>query len=250
MSRHIETRINDNYLTITLNRPNQKNAITLEMYTSMINTLHSASSDPDIRAVLIQGSEECFTAGNDLNDFAGNLPDSADNPILVFLHTINQFEKPLIAAAAGDAVGIGTTMLYHCDFVLASESTRFRMPFTHLGLIPEAGSTLLMPMYAGQRKAFELMVMGEEFDAETAVSAGLVNYIALDGNLHEAAAEYAAKIAKLPPNAVQTAKKLMKKGLTEKTTERINLEAEIFINLLRTRESQAAIMAFLSKGQS
>lgn len=249
MTEYIKTDKKGKILTINLNRPEQKNALSLNMYKAITSLLIEAEEDSGINAVVLRGTEECFTSGNDLNDFISNLPASKDNPILIFLHTVHRFKKPLIAAVGGDAVGIGTTVLFHCDTVVASENARFRMPFVNLGLIPEAGSTYMLPDAIGHRNAFQLLVTGDVFDSETAKQAGLVNFIAPAGKLLETAHKEAEKIAALPPSAVMSAKMLMKKNYMEEVAERIDLEAELFIKHLKTEEAQNAIMAFLSKGQ-
>lgn len=247
MTKDIRSEIKGKVLTIALNRPSVKNAVSLEMYTEMTRLLKSAEEDKNINAVLLRGNDECFTSGNDLNDFISNIPESLNNPILNFIRAACDFKKVLIAAVAGDAVGIGTTILFHCDFVAASENSKFRMPFVNLGLIPEAGSTLLLPSYMGHRHAFQFLVMGEQFGAETAKKAGLVNEV-VNGSVTDAAEKYAEQIASLPASAVQTAKMLMKKEYSEELNKRIDEEGGLFMKHLLSQEAHDAISAFLFKG--
>jgi enoyl-CoA hydratase/carnithine racemase len=166
-----------NVLTITFNRPEKKNSMTAAMYGVLARTLDEAAGDAQIRVVILNGNEQIFSAGNDLGDFVENPPDNADAPVWQFLRTLSAFPKPMIAAVCGAAVGIGTTMLLHCDLVFAGDNAKFSLPFVNLGICPEAASSLLLPRLAGYQRAARAFLTGEPFDATSAVQMGLVNEI-------------------------------------------------------------------------
>ena len=239
--------INGNIRHIEINRRKYKNALTSSMYLDLAAALQQADEDQDIRVVMLSGDEEVFCAGNDLNDFIDNPPSDKNAPPFVFLLAINAFKKPLIAATAGPAIGIGTTMLLHCDYVVASENTLFKMPFVQLGCTPEGASSLLLPQLIGQRKAAELLMLGSSFDAANALGFGIVNKVCANGDVINRAKEIAIKMAKQPPSAIQAAKALMKAPLIEKIRETILIEGEIFAKHLKSAEAQQAINAFLGK---
>jgi len=232
---------------IRMNRPEKKNALTLAMYEAMANAIEDAGKLDSVRCLIIAGTQDVFCAGNDLNDFivmarSGSLGE----PIVRFLHTLARCEKPIVAAVSGAAVGIGTTMLLHCDQVIASDSAVLLTPFVSLGLLPEAGSSLIAPRLMGHSRAFSLLIMGKPLTAEEARSAGIVNTVipaaALDGH----ALNIAREIAALPPESVIAARRLMR-GSVEETITRIDEEVEAFKTRLASPEAQKALAAFLNR---
>lgn len=245
----IETIHHPRLLEVRLTRPEKKNALTLDMYTLLINTLEAAARSDDIRAVLISGAGESFCAGNDIADFlAGgdNLESLA--PVVRFLHTLVDFPKPLLAAVQGDTVGIGTTLLLHCDLVIAADDLRCCLPFTRLGLVPEGGSSFLLPQMIGQRKAFELLIEGAPFDARTALDAGLVNQIVPRPELEAVSLQRAQALTELPPDAMALSKQLLRGHQKEQLHRVIDQEVEHFAARLSSAEARAAFTAFLKAG--
>lgn len=232
-------------LTLTLNRPAKQNAITREMYQALANAINEAQNDFGIRAVLITSSSENFTAGNDLYDFLNVAPHEESSPVMNFLHAIHNLAKPLLAAVSGNAVGIGTTMLFHCDVVVASPSTKFSMPFVNLGLVPEAGSSLLFPRLVGHQRASKVFLAGEPFGAEDALDFGLIAEIS--DRPVDSAKVIAEKIASQPPNAVIQTKALLKSELHEKVSAVMRAEGELFQMALQSDEAREAFMNFLAK---
>ena len=196
-------------LTLTLNRPEKQNAITREMYQTLASALAEANGDFAIRAVIITTSSQHFTSGNDLFDFLNAPPLEPGSPVMNFLEQIHNFSKPLIAAISGNAVGIGTTMLFHCDVVVAAPTTRFSMPFVNLGLVPEAGSSLLFPRLVGYQRAAKVFLTGESFDSEFALEVGLIAEIS--ETPLASARLIAEKIATQPPSAIIQTKAILKK---------------------------------------
>jgi enoyl-CoA hydratase/carnithine racemase len=194
-------------LRIGINRPDKLNAINRQMYSEMATALQRAEQDDTIRVVLIHGSADCFTSGNDLRDFALDPPTGEDSPVFTFLAAISQASKPLIAAVTGPAIGIGTTMLLHCDLVYAGETAQFQTPFVNLGLCPEAASSLLLPQLAGYQRAAEMLLLGQPFSADRAYETGLVNAIYPGNKVFPHALAQAQLMAKQPPAAVRLAKK-------------------------------------------
>jgi enoyl-CoA hydratase/carnithine racemase len=232
-------------LTLTLNRPEKQNAITREMYQTLSNAINEANGDFGIRAVLITTSSKHFTAGNDLFDFLNTPPLEEGSPVMNFLGAIHNFSKPLLAAVSGNAVGIGTTMLFHCDVVVAAPSAKFSMPFVNLGLVPEAGSSLLFPRLVGHQQASKVFLTGEPFGSEEALAMGLIAEIS--DNPNESARAIAAKIAAQPPNAVIQTKALLKSELHDKVKVVMRAEGELFQMALQSDEAREAFMNFLSK---
>ncbi|MBT00731.1 MAG: enoyl-CoA hydratase [Oceanospirillaceae bacterium] len=234
---------------LRLSRPDKKNALTQRMYHTLVEQLELARSEPDVRVVLLTGSGEAFCSGNDIADFLNGAQDPSQMGIIVrFLHTLVDFPKPLLAAVHGDAVGIGTTMLLHCDRVIAADNLKCQMPFVRLGLVPEGGSSLLLPQALGQRQAFELLIEGKPFDAEQAKNCGLVNQIVSRSELEATALESAWGIAALPEEAVQLGKELLKAGQREQLHTVIDREARLFASRLSSREAQQAFTSFLQAG--
>lgn len=232
--------------TIRFDRPDKKNAITLEMYAALCAGLEAAAGDPAVRAVVLAGSRDCFTAGNDVPDFIRAAQGGGDLTVSGgFLRAIATFDKPLVAAVAGVAIGIGTTMLLHCDLVYAAPTARFKMPFVDLALVPEAGSSVLLPALVGARRAAQLLLLGEQLDAATALSWGLINGIADDP---EAAARAAAqRLAACAPTALRTTKALTRRATREAVLEAIRVEGEAFIERLRSPEAMEALQAVMAR---
>lgn len=231
-------RQQDGILTITFNRPNKKNALDKAMYQAINEALLLAENDLGVRAVLIRGQASAFTAGNDLNDFNVRKHGEKSSAI-VLLETLHQFEKPIVAAVAGVAVGIGVTMLLHMDLVYASPETRFRMPFINLGVVPEGASSLLLPMRIGHQRAAKLLMLGDFFTAREAVEFGIASEEVPLDDLFEHAESTALRLSKLPAQAMQTTKNLMKQSLKDEISETIGREAKLFSQMIQTEESQA-----------
>jgi enoyl-CoA hydratase/carnithine racemase len=235
-------------LRLQINRPEKKNALTLEMYGQMTSALEAADRDPTVRVILIHGSGDSFTSGNDLQDFVQAPPVGDDSPVGRFITAISQARKPLVAAVSGVAVGIGTTMLLHCDFVYAAENTRFQAPFVNLALLPEAGSSLLLPMQIGHLRAAELLMLGEPFAAAKALQYGLVTEVAADGAAALAAAQaVAAKLAAKPPAALHLTKLLLKGPHAKQVAAQVTDETRYFVEQVRSPEAAEAFQAFFEK---
>ena len=232
-------------LHLKLNRPEKKNALTQEMYQSLATKINEAAGDFAIRAVVISSAGDAFTAGNDINDFANNPPMDEGSPVFSFLFAIHNFPKPLIASVHGRAVGIGTTMLMHCDIVSANPNTIFSMPFVSLGLVAEGGSSYLFPRLVGHAKAAEILLTGRSFSAEEALQMGLINSIA-DDQL-SAAMKFAQVLAEQPPTAVINTKALIKSGSHDALNQVMRAEGELFKMAMDSDEAQQAFMNFLLK---
>lgn len=232
-------------LTLTLNRPEKQNAITREMYQTLASAINEANGDFGVRAVLITSSSQHFTSGNDLFDFLNIPPLEEGSPVMNFLGAIHNFSKPLLAAVSGNAVGIGTTMLFHCDVVVAAPTTKFSMPFVNLGLVPEAGSSLLFHRLVGHQRASKVFLTGEPFSPTEALEMGLIAEVS--DNPIESARAIALKIAAQPPNAVIQTKALIKSELHDKVTAVMRAEGELFQMALQSDEAREAFMNFLSK---
>ena len=233
-------------MEIRFNRPEKKNALTRAMYDGVVAAFASAETDPAIRVILLTGAGDTFTSGNDIKDFqqrAAGANTSAASPFLTALSTLT---KPLVAAVNGAAIGVGTTMLAHCDLIVAARSARFVMPFTSLGLVPEAASSLLFPNLLGHQRASALLLLGEPMDAETAREWGFVNRVVADEDLMTAARDVAARLAALPPASVRMTKDLIKNGRTD-VPGRIEQELVLFRDRLRSPEATEAFQAFAEK---
>jgi enoyl-CoA hydratase/carnithine racemase len=232
-------------MEITLNRPKRKNALTLAMYEAMSAALADASADPAIRVVSIRG-EGNFTSGNDLQDFLQAPPTNENSPVFRFLMALLDFDKPLVAIVDGPAVGVGTTMLLHCDLVYAGENARFQLPFVNLALIPEAGSSYLLPKMFGHQKASELLLFGDAFDAATAKDLHLVNAVVPSDDLLAFAREKIAALCAKPARSLRLTKKLLHHD-RDVVKERMGAEAVLFGELLASPELAEAIGAFFEK---
>jgi enoyl-CoA hydratase/carnithine racemase len=247
MSEHVSVSIAAGVSTMRIERPEKQNALTSVMYDMMSDALAFGESSSRVRCFLITGMPGVFTAGHDVNELHGFAQGGAigESP-LHFLKTLASLEKPVVAAVDGMAIGIGTTMLFHCDYVVASEWSTFSAPFVDLGLSPEAGSSLLAPRLMGHQRAFELFVMGEHFDAQRAHQAGFVNKVVPAESVEPIAEAAAIAIAAKPPEAVRTALKLMR-GERRDLAQRIEKEASSFTELLRSPAARDALQAFIDR---
>lgn len=235
-------------LMLQLNRPDKKNALTRAMYSQLAQALEQADADATVNAVLIQGSSECFTAGNDIADFLEQPPTDLDSPPFHFMKSLLNCRKPVIAAVAGAAVGIGTTLLLHCDLVYVSRDARLRMPFVNLGLCPEFGSSLILPRLLGHAKAAELLLLGEGFSGEQAAIWGIATEALGSGEAALAKArEVAQRFETLAPGAVQGSKHLMKSVDREQLRQVIEEEGALFTQRLKSPEAIAALSGFINK---
>lgn len=246
MAEHIVVSVQDRILFIRLDRAEKKNALTRGMYLGMIEALKQAEADSAVRVVVITGTQDCFTAGNDLMDFANAKPGET-SPAIVYLQTLAAAQKPVIAAVAGVAVGIGTTMLLHCDLVYAAPDARFQLPFVNLGLCPEAGSSLMLPELMGHRRAAELLLFGEPFGSGKAQELGIVNAVYPGGELLAEATAKARQLAEKPPSALRTTKALLKRNAAGAVAEAMARETEQFAALLQGPEAREAMMAFMQR---
>jgi enoyl-CoA hydratase/carnithine racemase len=246
MAEHIVVSVQDRVLSIRLDRLEKKNALTRGMYVGMIEALQQAEADANVRIVLISGTQECFTAGNDLMDFAAAKPGET-SPAITYLQTLAAAQKPVIAAVGGVAVGIGTTMLLHCDLVYAATDVRFQLPFVNLGLCPEAGSSVMLPELMGHRRAAELLFFGEPFNAEAAHVMGIVNAVVPGSELLATAMAKAQTLAEKPPAALRITKALLKRGAAGAISDAMAAETEKFAALLQGPEAKEAMMAFMQR---
>ena len=236
----------DGILTVSFNRPEKKNALTGAMYATLADTLEAADSDRTVRVILFTGNGGAFTAGNDLQDFLNNPPQGDDTPVFRFLRAISTASKPMIAAVCGVAVGVGTTMLLHCDLVYAAGDAKLSLPFVNLALVPEAASSLLLPAMIGHHRAAELLLLGEPFTAETAKEYGIVNMIVSSEQLLDTALTAARKIAAKPPTAVRLTKQLLRQSRGD-VAGQMAAEGVHFRAQLKSAEAREAMTAFFEK---
>jgi len=234
-------------LTLTLNRVEKKNSLTSAMYAELAQALDSAQADSQTKVVLMQGHETVFSAGNDIADFLKQPASGEDSPVFRFLRGLALFPKPLIASVCGPAVGIGTTMLLHCDLVYAGDNAAFSMPFVNLGLCPEAGSSLLAVQLMGYQRAAEALLLGEPFLAETALEMGLVSRVLPPTEVNAYAQQQARKMAAKPMSSLMETKRLMKAGLTPQVLDRIKQEGLVFGRMLKEPAAIEAFSAFMEK---
>lgn len=229
---------------ITINRPDRRNALDVATYTGLIAALRAADADSAVKVVVLTGAGGSFSSGNDIKDFA-----AADGPSVAieFLNTISTVTKPVVAAVEGHAVGIGTTMLLHCDLAYAGRGASFRLPFVTLGLCPEGASSYLLPLVAGSKRAAELLMLGEPFGPDQALDAGIVNAVTEEGGALAKALERARALAALPPQSVALTKMLLKRGNAATVAETIMVEARHFAERRISEEAQAAFAAFLKR---
>jgi enoyl-CoA hydratase/carnithine racemase len=245
----IVTERSGKILSLQLNRPTKKNAMTSSMYITMAELLGEAGKDDQISVVLWHAAGNSFSAGNDIEDFMKNPPGSGESPQAQLMHAFINFDKPLVAAVQGAAIGGGTTMLAHCDFVYAGESAKFQLPFVNLGLVPEFGSSYLLPLRFGYTRAAELILLGAPFDASRAAQLGLVTQVVPDQSLLATATETARTLAEKPAAAVQASKTLMKRALREQLEQAVKLENEIFAERVRSDDAKKAFTAFFVRRQ-
>lgn len=233
---------------LRLNRPEKKNALTTEMYKVICDAIEAGDADPDVRVHVLMGHPGVFSAGNDLNDFLANSKGNASltSETIRFIRLLPVIKKPVIAAVDGMAVGIGTTLLFHCDLVFATPSSHFATPFLDLGLVPEAGSSLTFTRTMGYQRAFELLLLGNPFNAERAVAAGFVNAVVAPAELEATAMATAQRLAAKPPEALLIGRQLMR-GNSDEMVKRVNEEALAFANRLKSPEAREAFEAFLEK---
>ena len=248
MSAHIKVGRDGAVLDIVLARPEKKNALTADMYDAMIAALDAAEADAAIGAVLVRGEGGAFTAGNDIADFLATTKDMNDFGGLRFVRRIAVFDKPLVAAVDGVAVGVGTTMLFHCDLVYASPGARFRMPFVDLALVPEAAASLLVPRRVGAARATELLMLAEPFDAARAEALGIVNAVVAANDLLAHARRKAAALAGKPREALLATRRLIR-GDRAEIVARIDAEARVFGERMASAEARAVFTAFMSRGK-
>ena len=232
-------------LTISLDRPEKMNALTRDMYAELARALNEASGDFGVRAVILTSAGDHFTAGNDIRDFMDHPPTSEDSTVAAFLAAILEFPKPLLAAVKGNAIGVGTTMLLHCDVVVADPQSKFSMPFVSLGLVPEAGSSLLFPALVGYQRAAKIFMTGETFSAESAREMGLVAEISNDS--YASALKIAQQIAAQPPTAIINTKALIKASKHDAVAAVMKAEFELFAMALTSDEAMEAFMNFMAK---
>ena len=234
-------------MTLTLNRVDKKNSITVAMYATMADALEGAAQDAAVRAVVLQGHATVFSAGNDIGDFLNNPPAGGESPVFRFLRAISTFPKPLVAAVCGPAVGVGTTMLFHCDLVYAGDNAAFSMPFVNLGLCPEAASSLLVPQMMGYHRAAEALLLGEPFMAEAALEVGLVNRIVPPTEANGIAQVQARKLAAKPVSSLIETKRLMKQGQAPAVARQMAEEGALFARMLTEPAAREAFSAFMEK---
>lgn len=238
----------DAILRVQFNRPKKKNALNFGMYNAVTAALQQADSDPSIRVVYLTGSEDSFTAGNDLGDFLSGLrPTDEVGPAGRFIKQISITETPIVAAVNGIAVGVGVTMLLHCDLVYAAENALFNFAFIDLGAVPEAASSYLLPRMVGQRRAAELLMLGEKFGAVTACDYGIVNDVVSAESLQEFAWDRAVRLSKKPPQALRQTKQLLKRGAAQAVADTIEAEGVIFSERINSAEARAIMMSILSR---
>jgi enoyl-CoA hydratase/carnithine racemase len=245
---HVLVHAEAGLLTLSLNRPEKKNALTQDMYSQLAEALRSADQDPTIRAVLLTGSETCFTSGNDVADFLNSPRALGDRPVMQFMRALFDMSKPVVAAVTGPAVGIGTTLLLHCDLVFVSRDARLQMPFVNLGLCPEFGSSVLLPRLVGAPRAAQLLLLGEVFNGEQATAWGLANECL--GNGHDTLARartMALRFTQLAPQAVADSKRLLRGADREALWQVIVQEGELFSQRLRSPEAIEAMSAFMQR---
>jgi enoyl-CoA hydratase/carnithine racemase len=243
----IKTATIEGIATIEIARPEKKNALTLAMYTAMADALNAASADDSVRALLITGQPGIFTSGNDLEDFMSRPPASEESPVLRFMSALVACEKPVLAAVTGAAVGIGATLLLHCDLVYVSDQARLAMPFVGLGLVPEFASTLLVPRLMGSAWAAEKLLLGEPFTGAEAVEIGLANAVLPPEEVLPHTRRMAERFNALPPGAVRATKRLMRAASASDIARTIQAESAVFAERLRSPEAQEAFQAFFQK---
>jgi enoyl-CoA hydratase/carnithine racemase len=243
----IKSEVTGRVARIRFDRVDKKNAITPEMYSMLGKALTDAEADPAVRAVLLHGTADCFTAGNDVADFVNVPRTPGKTPAKALFDILPVMAKPVVAAVGGPAIGIGSTMLLHCDLVYAAPNARFQLPFVPLGIVPEFGSTYLLPLLAGYQRAAELLLLGQPFSAQKAYEAGIVTEVVPQGQLIEHASKIAVALAALPPESIRLTKRLMKARHGATLAAAIEEETRIFGERLSSPEAKEALSAFLEK---
>ena len=248
MTEHIQVGRQGERLSIRMNRPERRNAITVAMYAALADAIESAADDGSIRLITLEGAGEDFTAGNDLADFIAEMPPpgTTDIPVWRLLRALAKNQVPILAAVHGNAVGIGTTILFHCDIVLAEEGSRFVMPFVDLGLVPEAASSLILPRLAGRRRAARYLLLGESFGAEEAMEFGLVSHVVPRGELDSAVVSKVDALLAKPTEALRLTQRLLRREDTNEILQRMELENGHFGERLTSDEVKQAIAAFFA----
>lgn len=243
----IKTATLNGVATVEIARPEKKNAITQAMYQQMADAINAAAADASVRAVLITGQPGIFTSGNDIEDFMQRPPGNLESPAFVFMKALMGCEKPVIAAVTGAAIGIGTTMLLHCDFVYVSDEARLAMPFVSLGLVPEFASSLIVPQLMGNARAAEKILLGDPFTGADAVEVGVANAVLPANEVVNHARRIAERFNALPPGAVRDTKKLMRRARSQAALETIGVEGKVFAERLQSPEAKEAFSAFFQK---
>ena len=246
-TEHVVTELQDRVLTIRMNRPDKKNAISGAMYAALADAFNDANANPAVRAIVLTGTPDCFSSGNDLADFLNNPENASGQVIARFMQAMVDGVKPVVGAVTGPAIGIGTTVLLHCDLIYAGEKTRFQMPFVNIGICPEFASSLMLPAIMGHARAAELILLGEMFTAAKALDYGLINAVLPDAEVHAYAHAQALKLAAQPPNAMRTSKGLLKRWTREHVKEVIGVEINHFGPMLKQPEALEALGAFMQK---
>jgi enoyl-CoA hydratase/carnithine racemase len=244
MTEQVLTELKEGVLLITINRPEKKNALNYAMYNTMADAIEGAEEDKAVRVLLITGTADAFTSGNDIADFVAAPTEEGTNPASRFLYALAGCGVPVVAAVNGLAVGVGTTMLMHCDQVYAAESAKFILPFVNLGVVPEAASSLLLTRQAGYQKAAELLLLGEPFDAGAALEAGIVARVCSDDTLMDAAQEVALKLAAKPRGALRASKQLLRRS-SESVEQRMKAEMHAFVEQIHSPASVEIMTAFM-----
>jgi len=247
MSESVRIRQADGVFHIEMARPEKKNALTAAMYRTMADALAGAEADPAVRVILISGAGGNFTAGNDLADFLDKPPMDESAPVYRFIEGFARLQKPFVAAVEGVAIGIGTTMLLHCDLAYAGSGARFALPFANLGLTPEAASSLLLPLCIGHARAAEMLMLGEAFSAQVALDVGIVNAVLPDAQVLDHALERCRKLTTQPAASLRLTKQLMKRAQQALVRETMSFEAEVFRQRLESPEAKEAFAAFFAK---
>lgn len=243
----VKTSLSDGVLNVVMDRPERKNSLTTAMYAALCDALDEASRNPQVKVLLMSGAGGVFTAGNDLDDFVSKPPQSMDAPVFQFMLKMAELEKPVVAAVEGLAIGVGTTMLLHCDLVYVSQEARFSLPFVNLGLVPEAGSSLLFAKASGHQRAAEKLLLGDVFRADEAQELGFINRLLPTGEVLPFAMVQALRLAQLPNGSVRGTKALMKARQREDVLQQIRDEAQVFMDRVKGPAAQEAIAAFKAK---
>jgi enoyl-CoA hydratase/carnithine racemase len=247
-SEHVRVEPKGGELAITLARPERRNAITVAMYAALAEAIESAARDESVRVISLRGQGQDFAAGNDLADFLTALPrDTSEIPVWRLLRVLATCETPIVAAVHGNCVGIGTTILLHCDLVIAEDGARFSLPFVDLALVPEAASTLLLPRLGGRRRAARYLLLGEPFGVDEALTIGLVSHRVGAGELEAALEAILHRLLAKPPAALRETHRLLRAGTSEEILDRMKLESEVFAERLGSAEAKEAITAFFEK---